>query len=87
MQIPSWAAPIVRGALAVLGIAVGVRMLADGFSGIVLTISYGILIAELVGAGLSKSQAQELEAEIQQLLAQKGSPSPAPPTPPAPPSP
>jgi hypothetical protein len=80
VKIPSWAPVAARILLAIGGIYLGVNMLLDGFSGEVLALASGILIAELVGAGLTKNQAQELEAKLEQLLA--SSPGAAAATPP-----
>lgn len=85
---PSWAPPIFRAILAVALLFIGVSGWADGYGMAVVTIGTALLVAELVGAGLSASQAAQIAAYVAaleaQLAARSGAQAPAdPPVPPA----
>lgn len=58
LRLPAWAAPIVRLLLSVVLLYIGVSGWADGYGMAITGIASTAIITELIGAGLSQTQAQ-----------------------------
>lgn len=68
VAIPSWVPVAARILAAVVGVIIGVKMWADGYSAVVLALSSTILVAELGGLGLTTSQAQAVTNDLVDLV-------------------